>query len=191
MPLGKTDEARTEILAAYEIDPVSENMVLGRFAILESRGTYDEGLKLADEFLRENKNNSFAGRAYATFLYHTGDFRKVIELGEQALEKRGRLNVFGWLSLLSASYHKTGNFDKAEETLKRLETLSREDTKALYSSAMNYAEMGRHDEAISALQKCFDAHEERMVWVKAEPRFANLRNDESFHEILRKMKFIN
>lgn len=71
--------------------------------------------------------------------------------------------------------------------LKKLETLAQNDTKALYSLAMNYAESGKNDEAILSLQKCFDQHEERMIWLNVEPRFENLRGDARFDELLRKM----
>ena len=77
--------------------------------------------------------------------------------------------------------------DKAETALRQLEELSQRDTKALYSLAMNYTELNRIDEAISALQKCFEMREERMVWLKVEPRFANLRADMRFQELLQKM----
>jgi hypothetical protein len=37
------------------------------------------------------------------------------------------------------------------------------------------------------LEKCFEMREERMMWIKVEPRFANLKDNSRFHEILRKM----
>ena len=103
------------------------------------------------------------------------------------MEKKDSRNGFAWLSLVAASYHRTGNVEKANELLSELEIQSKTDTKPLYSLAMNYAELGRRDEAITALQKCFDLREERMVWIRAEPRFANLYNDEKFQQIVRQM----
>ena len=58
----------------------------------------------------------------------------------------------------------------------------------MYSLAMNYANNNRIDDALAALEKCYEMHEERMMWLKIEPRFANLRNNERFKEILQKMK---
>lgn len=43
---------------------------------------------------------------------------------------------------------------------------------------MNYAEVGRFDESIDALEKCLDQHEERLVWINHDPRFGALKNDE-------------
>ena len=91
------------------------------------------------------------------------------------------------LSLLSAAYYQTGETEKSLALLKELETQSLTDTKSLYSLAVNYAELGRIDEAITALQKCFDEREERMIWLNVEPRFANLRSDARFDQLVRSM----
>lgn len=187
-PVGKLDEALAEARTAYELDPISDFVLGARFPILEARREYDQALKESEEFVRENKNNNNAMRAYATFLYHKGDFGRVIELGEQNLSSDGeKKNAFAWLSLLAASLRKTGQPDKANEALQKLEALSQTSTKALYSLAMNYAENGNTDEAIETLEKCFEKHEERMSWLRVEPRFANLQNDSRFGELLRKM----
>jgi DNA-binding winged helix-turn-helix (wHTH) protein/Flp pilus assembly protein TadD len=185
--LGRHDEALAEIKLAYQLDPISD-FVLGSHApILEARRDYAEGLKETGQFLRENKENNAAARAHATFLYHTGDFAAVIKLGEESLERSSSKNPFAWYSLLAAAYEKTGNFEKSDEAMQKLEALAQNDTRSLYSLAMNYAELGRADEAILALNKCFELHEERMVWMGVEPRFANLQNDLRFRALLEKM----
>ena len=51
-----------------------------------------------------------------------------------------------------------------------------------------YAEMGRKDDAIAALQKAFATRDDRMMWIKTNPHYDTLRNDPRFQEILQKMK---
>ncbi len=185
--LGRQDEALAEINAAYLIDPLSEAVLASRFAVLESRGEYAEAISQAEDFLRVNPDNPQASRAYGTFLYHTGNYTKVIEIGEKILEKNPKRKHFAWLSLLAAAYRKTGQIEKSEAMLAELEDQSANDSKALYSLAMNYAETDRFDEAIAALEKCFESREERMVWLKVEPRFARLRQLPAFQNIIKKM----
>jgi hypothetical protein len=60
------------------------------------------------------------------------------------------------------------------------------DTKALFALAENYTELGRHDEALTALEKCIEFHEGRMMWLKGEPRLALLKGKARFDEILRR-----
>ncbi len=185
---GKHNEALAEVNIANELDPIADYIVGARFPILEARREYDQALKESEQFFRENKGNNSAVRAYATFLYHTGNFAETIKLGEEAMAKDAPKNAFAWLSLLAASYYRTGQFDKSDEALRGLENLAQSDTNALYSLAMNYSERGRTDDAIIALQKCFELHEERIIWLKVEPRFENLRSDSRFLEIVKKMR---
>ncbi len=185
--LGRHEEALAEVQIAYELDPISEIIIAARFPILEARGDYDIALQESESFLRENKTSIHAARAYATFLYHKRNFREVILLGEDVATKNAGKIPFGWLSLLAASYQEAGEIERSAEYLKQLETLAQKDTKARYSLAMNYAETSRHDEAIRALQACLEQREERMSWIKNEPRFASLRKTEEFLKILHEM----
>jgi hypothetical protein len=58
----------------------------------------------------------------------------------------------------------------------------------LYSLAVNYAELGRTDDAVWALQKCFDQREERIVWINVEPRLASVRSDARLQALARKLR---
>ncbi len=188
--LGRHDEALAEIDRAAEINPISQTITGARFAILESCGKYDEAIKLAEEYAKFDPESRNFKRALGTFLLHKGDHDRVIEMGNANLNKQGEPK-FAWLSLVSTAYRRTNQTEQAEITLRQLEELAQTDSKAIYSSAMNYAELNRIDEAIAALQKSFEMREERMAWINVEPRFANLRTDERFLELVRKMRLSN
>lgn len=184
--LGRFDEAISKVDQASSINPISATARGAKLAILESKGDFFQALRLADEYREESRDNPNAIRAAATFRLHTGDFSGVIEIGEAALAK----NIgpeFAWCSLLAAAYLRAGHPDKAAAMISRLEKLAATDTKALYSLAVNYGELGRADEAIAALEKCFSMHEERMVWLNVEPRFTPLRSDPRFADLVRRM----
>ncbi len=185
--IGRHSEAIAEINKAVALDPFSERIISGYFPLLESAGQYDEGLKLAEKHLQTNSKNPFTRRALSTFQYHTGDYAKVIENGEIALGGSKKHN-YAWFSLLAAAYTKTGQPQKADKMLKKLEIQSHTDKKALYSLAMNYVELGHTEEAVTALEKCYEVHEQRMLWVSVEPRFENIRNEPRFRELLAKMR---
>lgn len=186
--IGRHDEALAESKIAFDLDPISEIIIAARFPILEARGDYDIALKESEDFLRENKASAPAARAYATFLYHNQDFQEVIAIGEETMAKNAAAKTpFAWASLLAAAYFRVGELERANDFLKQLEAMSQNDTKARYSLAMNYAEAGRHDDAFKALKDCLDQHEERMVWLKNEPRFAGIRRDDRFLKLLSDM----
>lgn len=187
--LGRHDEAIAEINHAIEINPISPAITMAQFSILESHGDYDQALKRAEDFLRLEKANPLAKRAVMTFSFHLGNHARVIDIGER-LSAEDERHKFAFLSLLSASYQKTNQSGKADEALRQLEQLAQSDTKALYSLAMNYAELGRKDDAVWALQKCFDQREERIVWLNVEPRLAGVRHEARVQDIMRKMRLI-
>jgi DNA-binding winged helix-turn-helix (wHTH) protein/tetratricopeptide (TPR) repeat protein len=184
--LGRRDEALVEIKRAMEIDPLSQDIKSGYLTILEGRGEYAEALAQAQENVNFNKEYRRGMRGVATFLFHLGQYPRVIEISDQELTAKNS-QEFAWLSLLVTSHHRSGQTGKREERLKQLEALAETDTKALYALAENYTELGRTDEALAALEKCIAVREERMMWVKVEPRLAQLKGHARFNEILRRM----
>ena len=184
--LGRSDEALVEIKRAMEIDPLSQDVKSGYLTILEGRGQYAEALAQAQENMKFNKEYRRGMRGVATFLFHLGEYPRVIEISEQELTTRNS-QEFAWLSLLVTSHHRSGQIGQRDERLKQLEEVARADTKALYALAENYAELGRTNDALAALEKCIEVREERMMWLKVEPRLANLKGNARFDEILRRM----
>ncbi len=184
--LGRGDEALVEIKRAMEIDPISQDVQSGYLTILEGRGEHAEALAQAQENVKFNKEYRRGMRGVATFLFHLGEYPRVIEISEQELTAKNS-QQFVWLSLLVTSHHRSSQNGKRDERLKQLQALAQTDTKALYALAENYAELGRTDDALAALEKCIEVHEERMMWLKVEPRLAQLKGNARFDEILRRM----
>jgi DNA-binding winged helix-turn-helix (wHTH) protein/TolB-like protein/Flp pilus assembly protein TadD len=184
--LGRGDEALVEIKRAMEIDPLSQDVKSGYLTILEGRGEYAEALAQAQENVKFNKEYRRGMRGVATFLFHLGEYPRVIEISEKELTARNS-QEFVWLSLLVTSHHRSGQTGKRDQRLKQLEELAQTDTKALYALAENYAELGSINEALATLEKCIEMREERMMWLKVEPRFAELKGNARFKEILRRM----
>lgn len=184
--LGRSDEALVEIKRAMEIDPLSQDVKSGYLTILEGRGEYAEALAQAEENVKFNKEYRRGMRGVATFLFHLGQYPRVIEISEQELTAKNS-QEFVWLSLLVTSHHRSGQTGKRDERLKQLEQAAQTDTKALYALAENYAELGRINDALAALEKCIEVREERMMWLKVEPRLAGLKGSSRFDELLRRM----
>lgn len=185
--LGRHEEALQYIDRAIELDPVSPTVNGVRFPILEGMRDFDTGLKLADQSLRLDKENQNSKRSYATFLLHKGQFDEVIALVEPMVrENQPAQHV--WLSLLSGAYIRSGQPERASPLVETLRKRAETDTKSGYSLAVANAELGRRAEAIAELRRCLNEHEERMIWIKIEPRLDSLRDDPAFAQILKDMK---
>ena len=185
--LGRYDEALAEIYKARELDPRSADLGVPLYGILEKQGKYDEGLKVLQATLEMDKDSQFARRGTAKLYLLKGDYAKVIELGSEWFPNPKETD-FAWASMLATAYHQAGQPDKAAEMRNRLKKMAEKDPKSLYFLALHDSETGRADEAVAALQKCLELREERMIWTKDEPRFANLRGDARFQEILGQIK---
>ena len=185
--LGRYDEALAEMYKARELDPRSADLGVPLSGILEKQRRFDESIKVLEATLEMDKDSTFARRCLGNGYLLKGDYSKVIELGE-ALFSNAKETDFWWASMLATAYQKTGQKEKAAAVRTHLEKMAEKDPKSLYFLAYHYSEVGRADEAIAALRNCLKAREERMIWTKGEPRFANLENDPRFQQILREMK---
>jgi DNA-binding winged helix-turn-helix (wHTH) protein/TolB-like protein/Tfp pilus assembly protein PilF len=184
--LGRYDEGLAEINKARELDPRSADLGVPLFAILEKRGEFDEALKVLQATLEMDEDSQFARRGIGKIHLLKGEYAKVIEAGSELFPNPKNAD-FAWSSMLATAYDKTGQAEKATEMRNHLKKMAETDPKSLYFLALHDSELRKADEAFAALQKCLELREERMIWTKDEPRFANLKDDARFQEILRKI----
>ena len=188
--LGRYPEALAEVHKARELDPRSTDLAIPLFAILEKRGEFDEALKVVQASLEMDKDSRMAKRGVGKANLLKGEYAKVIELGNRHFPNSKEAD-FAWASMLATAYRKIGPQGKAAQMQNHLRQLAATDSKSLYFLAMHYSETGRAEEAVAALQQCFELREERMVWTKDEPRFAALRDDPRLQAILQRMNIAN
>jgi len=184
--LGRYDDALAEMYKARELDPRSGDLGVPLSGLLERRGEFDEAIRVLQSTLEMYKDSVFARRGIANAHLLKGDYARVIELGRQSFPNP-KESDFAWASMLATAYYKLGQLDKATAMRDRLKKMAERDPKSLYFLAFHYSEIGRKDEALAALQKCIELREERVVTTKDEPRFAGLKDDPRFQEILRKL----
>lgn len=185
--LGRNAEALAELERVKEINPRAPYTSTRYFAILEKTGKLDEALEVAETFLQIGGEKQIGERSRASIFLLKGDYPRVIELGAELFPDLQKAN-FAWASMLATAFYKTGEAEKSAQMLKRLEQLAEKDTKALFFLAMNYSELGRTDESIAALRRCLKVREERLKFMKNEPRLANVESDSRFQDILREIK---
>jgi tetratricopeptide (TPR) repeat protein len=93
-----------------------------------------------------------------------------------------------WLAI---SYFHTGRMNETEKIVDSLQSLSKKSPvgSPAFFTAMIYAATGRKELALEWLEKAYTDHEVEMYWLKVEPLFNPLRNDQRFQELLKKMGF--
>ena len=119
----------------------------------------------------------------------TGNYAKAIEIGEAyQATLEGRIGNCYIAAHRAVAYARMGQGARSGEMLEYLEQRAKDDSENEYRLAIAYAELGRAEEAIKHLQRCFAVHDDRLVWLRVESCFDSLRSDPRFQELLRKMK---
>jgi tetratricopeptide (TPR) repeat protein len=111
----------------------------------------------------------------------------VIEIGEGLHSDISQDLALYQADNLAIAYTRTQQPAKAERLIRYLEGEANHHSEAAFHLAMVYAELGRPEAAIDLLFKCLDARDDRLVWIKVEPRLDSLRKETRFQEIVRRM----
>jgi TolB-like protein/Flp pilus assembly protein TadD len=183
--LGRLPEALREIRTAEELDPLSLMVVSSRaweFAAMRRYKEADDAFRVADD-LDPNFLWSYVFRSWS---YEArGQYGRAVENLQRAmtLSNAGSI-VKGELA------HSLGRAGRKEEAAKILAELTAEGEKRYVSPfdlSRAYEGLGRRDEAMAALARACDDHSPIVVFLKAEPVFAEWRADPRFQAILRRI----
>src|SRR4029079_13010360 len=82
---------------------------------------------------------------------------------------------------------RAGPVSEAERILSQLLAMSRSAYVSAYWPAIVYAGLGRVDAALDCLENACRQRDLWLVWLKTDPRFDGLREQERFDELLRQV----
>ena len=186
-PLGRFDEANSEIELAREIDPLNLaiSSSVGLPFYFERR--YDRAI---EEYLKTLKLDPsfglaryFLGQAYA----QKGMYREAIaELEQAVLVNRGSAETIAALGYVHAI---AGQKEKALTLLKELIQLSGERYVSPVLIAQIHAGLKERDQAFDYLDKAYQSRSTDLIWLKVRPVFKSIRSDPRFDELSKKMGF--
>ena len=190
--LGRKDEALAEIERARELAPLSTIVLRNYFVVLQYRGDSDQLPAVAEQITTLGESPSNSARIRSLAYSRMNNHAKAIEIVEtyeasHPGETWPRDLPGDLLARLAIAYSRSGQQAKAREIVRYLARKAKDETEAAYRLAVVYGELERKDEAIALLQKCLDARDDRLVWLRVEPNFESVRNDARFQDLLRKM----
>ena len=91
------------------------------------------------------------------------------------------------VSQLARAYALAGKRAEALQTMVKLDELSKRVYVSPYDRATVYVALGEKDRALGELERAYEEHSERMIWVGVDQRFDELRSDPRFQDLLRRM----
>ncbi len=189
--MGRHREAIAEAKRAQELDPLSldVNTMAGR-CFYHAR-QYDQAIEQYRRALEIDPNftiaHQFSGKAYA----QKGMYREALaELQEAgAVYKEAGAGYTEPLSVIGLVYAVSGRPGQAQHVLEELKAIRKQKYVPPWSIVRVYAGLGQKDQAFAWLEKGFQERDNRLIWLKVDPMFDNLRCDPRFADLLRRLRF--
>jgi serine/threonine protein kinase/Flp pilus assembly protein TadD len=186
MFMGKFDEAIRNIKRAQELDPLSLviNADLGQIFYLAHE--YDKAIGQLQKTLEIDadfwKSHFHLGQVFM----QKGMYEEAISELNKALE----LSYSDWVfASLGCAYGVSGKRDAALRVLEELNGESQKRYVSIYFKALIYASLGKRDDVFASLEKAYENHEYRLIWLKVEPTLDSFRPDSRFTALLKKVGF--
>jgi tetratricopeptide (TPR) repeat protein len=182
---GRHEQALAEIKLSRELDPLSlvTNALEGQ--ILFFGGKYDEALDRLQKTIDLEPNfwlsHLFISRVYGEKGMHAEAIAAAQKAGE--LSGNSQSNAFRAYALAKA-----GKTDEARAVLDELLKLSVEQYVPPYNFAIIYYALGQPDRALDYLEKGYEQKDVRMVFLKVEPKWNNLRSEPRFLDLMKRMR---
>ena len=186
--LGRHTEALAEMRRARELDPLSLRINANEGQFLIHAGQTDEGLaRLQKTFELDPRfwlAHLFASSAYI----EKGMFAEAVAEARKARDFSGA-STHHPVAFLSYALAKSGKQAEARAELEGLLKLSTERYVSSYNIALIYNGLGERDETLDWLERGYKERDPKMVFLKVEPKWNNLRADPRFQDLLRRVGF--
>ena len=183
---GRHDEALNEAKLARELDPlnVRTNALEGQFLV--HAGHVDEGIARLKATIELDPNNWMAHLFSTSAYIEKGMFDEAIAEGRKTIEIAPHSRSFSFLGYALA---KSGRKSEANAELQKILEQSHTQWVSPYSVSLLYNGLDDREQTYKWLEKGLVDRDPRMVFLKVEPKWNNLRSDPHFQEISRKAGF--
>lgn len=185
--MGRHDEALIEVKRARELDPLFPfaGALEGQF--LNHAGRTDEALERLQKTL-ELAPNFWMPHIFASSVYsEKGMYREAVDEARKAKELSPAQTVSE--AFEGYALAKSGKRDEAQALLNELLKLSTTRFVPPHHLALIYNGLGETDKTFEWLEKAYQQRDPKMVFLKVEPKWNNLRGDPRFIELMARMKF--
>ncbi len=185
--LGRHTEALAKIKRAREIDPLNLRVGAIEGMLLLHAGQTDESISRLQKTLELNPNYRVALMMAARAYTEKGMFSEAIS----ATNKAHEISAVSSEPIAYGTYAlaKSGKLAEAHVALDKLLKSSTTTYVPPYNVALIYNALGESEKSLDYLEKAFAEKDVRMVWLKVEPKWNNLRSELRFIDLMKQMKF--
>ncbi len=185
---GRHDQALAEMRRARELDPLSISRLVIEGQIFHYAAKYDEALEQMKRTIEVDSDFWLAQLVVSRIYEQKGMHDDATE----AAEKAWQLSKVNTESLACQAYSlaRGGRTGEARAILAQLTDLSLSRYVPPYSFALVHKGLGENEKALDYLEKGIAEKDVRMVFLKVDPKWNDLRSEPRFMELMRVMNFL-
>lgn len=185
--LGRHKDAIEQMAKARELDPLSliTGALQGQTFLFA--GQYERAIESLNKTFEIDPNFWVGHIQLARVFIQQNDFERAIAEAEKAKQFSGGNSEA--ISLAGYAHAKAGRPEKARQALALLIAMRTQGRITNYNAAMVYNALGRPDEALAELQQAVDNRDVRLILLRVDPKWDNLRNDQRFILIQERLNF--
>jgi TolB-like protein/DNA-binding winged helix-turn-helix (wHTH) protein/Flp pilus assembly protein TadD len=181
--VGRDDDALLELRRAENLDPLSLIINADIADALCVAHRYDDAVEQSEKTLKMDSNFAIGHYELGQALTQKHMYDQAIAEFQRAIELSGHSGAFD--SNLGYAYAVSGQKEEAIKIINDLEARHPENHSVDADIALIYVGLDDRDEAISRLNKAFDARFKASILRR--PAFDPLRSDPRFQDLLRRM----
>ncbi len=185
--LGRHDEALVKARRARELDPLFPFAGALEGQILNHAGLTDEALERLNKTFELAPNFWFPHLFASSVYIEKGMFAEAVAEARKAKELAPAQTVS--LAFEGYALAKSGKRNEAQALLNELLKLSTTRFVPPNHLAMIYNGLGKTEKSLEWLETAFEQRDPKVVFLKVEPKWNNLRNEQRFIELMRRMNF--
>ncbi len=185
-PLGRSDEAITEINKALEMEPLDLNMGGNLAWVYFSARQNDRALEQAKKTYELEPSFLTARWNLCQAYMVNGMYAEAIALSEKNLEADPTIQFM--LQVAGYAYAESGRRRAAEEVIERFKDLAKKTQYVMsYWVASIYAALGDKDKAFAELENAFAGRDWYLHRLRVDPFWEPLRDDPRYKDMLKRL----
>ena len=182
---GRHAEALAEAKRARELNPLNLAQTAGEGQFLLHAGQVDEALSRLGKLSELEPNFWMPYMIIAGAYIEKGMFTEAVAASRREYELSGQ-NVYPVSTYVLA---RSGKRDEARAELNELLKRSATDHVSAYNIALIYSALDESDDALDWLEKGYQQRDPKMVFLKVDPKWNNLRTEPRFVDLMKRMNF--
>lgn len=185
-PLGRLDEALTEMRIAQEIDPVSSIVARDLAVVYFYRRDMDAALDQCDHTIELNPYFAPAYWTLGCIQEQRGDFDEAVAAFQRAVYLSPRTPRM--LGALGRTFALSGRTEQAIEILRELESIANDRYVSPLEFAWIHFALGDVNEGFQWLTRAFDDRSFDLLSMNVDPRFDPWRQEPRFQTLLARLR---